>query len=399
MIASRVVKSIRMSTKTTLTFFLLVWPFLLFAQDQDEEAHSEGSLLEFFTFHINEKARERDSTLYPAKLITAPIINYSPETNLGFGVGAKVLFKMEGSGKETRTSNIPISALYTLENQFILFSGFEVFTPQERYMIAGNVMFQDFPRFFYGLGRESPEEAEEEYSFYQILFEPIFLKRAFDRHLFLGGGVRYNKITGVESLEDGVLQNSDYPGADGSTSVGVELASIYDSRDNLLNAKTGWYLEFTHGFYGEVLGGSHQFELTRLDLRHYWQPFRKNDDILAFQLKMHFSHGNTPLSELALFGSSEIMRGYYEGRFIDRHMIATQVEYRKNIKGRVGAVFFAGIGDVANRTSDFNFKNLRATVGAGLRFMIEKKENLNIRFDWGFGRRTNNYYLNIAEAF
>lgn len=51
---------------------------------------------------------------------------------LGAGVGAKYLFKMRQSGPETRTSNMPISAIYTIENQFFLFSGFEIFSNQER---------------------------------------------------------------------------------------------------------------------------------------------------------------------------------------------------------------------------------------------------------------------------
>ena len=84
---------------------------------------------------------------------------------------------------------------------------------------------------------------------------------------------------------------------------------------------------------------------------------------------------------------------------MDRHLLAAQMEYRKTLIGRLGAVAFIGFGDVANSIHDFKFKNLRVSAGLGLRFLLEKRERLNIRLDWGFGEDTNNYYLNIAEAF
>ena len=355
--------------------------------------------IEFFTIHPNRRNVQQDSSLYPAKIVLAPVVIFSPETSLGLGVGAKYLFKMRGSGDETRTSNMPVSAIYTLENQLLVYSGFEIFSNQERWMLTGNLRFEVFPRLYYGVGRNTPESNEEEYDYTQVVIEPILLRQVFFRHLFLGGGVRYNYIGNVEPEVDGRLVNDDYTGATGSTSVGAELAAVFDSRDNLLNAHRGWYLELTHGFYGKVLGGTHEFQLTRVDLRHYFRPFRYRSDVLAFQFLSHFTYDEPPLGELAALGSAEIMRGYYEGRYLDRKLMAAQVEYRAKLTGRLGGVLFAGVGDVANEVSDFRFKNLRGSVGFGLRFLLDKREDLNIRADWGFGNGTNNYYLNIGEAF
>ncbi|MGB3181589.1 MAG: BamA/TamA family outer membrane protein [Cyclobacteriaceae bacterium] len=332
------------------------------------------------------------------------MVVYSPETSIGLGVGAKYLFKMPGSGDETRTSNMPISLIYTFENQIVVYSGFEIFSPQEKWMLTGNLQFQIFPRFYYGIGRETPKSNEEEYDYTQILVEPILLKRVAEPPLFLGGGVRYNRISNVEAQPDGLLLGDDFPGATGSTSVGAELAAVYDSRDNLLNAHKGWYMELTHGFYGEVLGGTHQFQLTRMDFRFYqslkdFSIYDGHSDVVAFQLISTFTYGEPPLSELAALGSDQIMRGYYSGRYLDRNLIATQVEYRSQLTKRLGAVVFAGVGDVAANIDEFRFANLRASVGFGLRLLLDEREDLNIRADWGFGNRTNNYYLNVAEAF
>lgn len=385
-----------LKTKSLRRFFCLT--SLLFCVQL--QAQNIDKLKEFFTFYPNYKAVQKDSTIYPSKFIAAPVISYSPETNFAFGVGAKYLFKFNGSGEETRVSNMPITFQYTLNSQYFLFSGFEIFTNQEKWVIEGNILFQNYPRLYYGIGNNTPESAEEEYNYNQLLIEPIFLKQTPLRYLFVGAGIRYNLIYNAVVEENGLLDQDMPDGFDGSTSVGAEVATLYDNRDVILNASTGWYLEFTHGKYGKVLGGTNNFNLTRVDLRHFLKVSKKSDDVLAFQFIGRTIRGDFPFSEFSLFGSSEIMRGYREGRFVDRDMMATQVEYRKTFKdSRIGAVAFIGTGDVYNNIDEFQFGTLKPNYGIGLRYKIDKSENLNLRLDWGFGRGSNEIYLGIAEAF
>jgi outer membrane protein assembly factor BamA len=364
------------------------------------EAQQLEDIKEFFTFYPNKNYVERDSTIYLQKFIAAPVISYSPETNFAFGTGAKYLFKFNGSGEETRVSNMPMTLQYTFNNQFFLYSGFEVFTNQEKWVIEGNLLFQNYPRLYYGMGSDAPEENEEEYKYYQLLLEPIFLKQMFHRYLFIGAGFRYNHIYNVDIENEGLIAQNRPEGFAGSTSLGAEVALLYDSRNNVLNAHDGWYFEFTHGRYDQVLGGTHKFNLTRFDLRYYFDVSKNNDDVLAFQIVGRLSRADLPFSELAFLGSSEIMRGYREGRFVDRDLLAGQLEYRKNFKdSRFGAVAFIGAGDVYRNMQQFQFGNLKPNYGIGARFKIDKSENLNLRFDWGFGDASNSFYLGIAEAF
>lgn len=404
MILSTYGKSVPIFSFLSIVFFLA--SINLYAQEEQREKSSHATdetfeaIKEFFTFYPNYKAAQKDTTLYKSKFIAAPVVSYSPETNFGFGTGAKYLFKFRGSGEETRVSNMPITLQYTLNNQFFIYSGFEVFTNQEKWVISGNVLFQNYPRLFYGIGRDSPKENEEVYNYYQLTVEPIFMKQMFMRYLFIGAGIRYNHIYKTDTEADGLLEQTRPTGFDGSTSAGVELAALYDSRNNILNAQNGWYIEATHGFYDAVLGGTNRFELTRFDLRHYIKLWDESRDILAFQSIGQFSHGDVPFSELSLFGGSQILRGYREGRYVDRNLLAAQVEYRLTFEeSRLGGVIFAGAGDVYRDLSDFQFGNLRPNYGAGLRYLIDREENLNIRFDWGFTPQSNYVYLSIAEAF
>ncbi len=382
--------------KRTLSYIVLMSLLLLPVRSH---AQLFESIIEFLTIHPNAKAVEKDSTLYPAKAIFTPVVSFAPETNLSLGVGMKGLFKMKGSGAETRTSNMPLTAQYTIENKYLFFSGFQIFWPQERYILAGNLRVQSFPSLFFGLGQNTPKTNEEEFAYSQLLFEPIFAKKLFLPYLFLGGGIRYNKISKVEALPDGLLENSTQEGALGSTSAGVQLAMIYDNRDNLLNAKEGVYLQLTHGFYGTLLGGTQQFELTRFDLRYYTQPLKSSSSVLAFQLQAQFSHGDTPLLELGRLGGDVTMRGYFEGRFTDRHLIATQVEWRQKISRLWGVTAFAGLGGVAPTVDQFSFDFVRPAVGIGIRFLVDPVEDLNVRLDFGRGQEKLSYYFKIAEAF
>lgn len=382
------------------TYFISLVILVFLLGFQNLQAQNLEKLAELITFYPNKKAVEKDSTLYLQKFIAAPVVTYSPETSLAFGTGAKYLFKFNGSGEETRASNIPMSIRYTLNNQFIFYSGFEVFTNQEEWVIEGNLLFQNYPRLFFGLGRDSMKENELEYNYYQFLVEPIFLKQLFARYLFIGAGLRYNTIFDVEYQNESNIIPDQITGFDGSTSSGIEAAVLYDSRNNILNAESGWYVEATYGLYGELLGGTHEFQLTRFDIRHFLGLSGGGQDILGFQLLGRFSSGDVPFNELALLGGNEIMRGYREGRYVDRHLIAGQMEYRKSFgDSRWGAVAFLGGGDVSNSISGFKFKNLRPNYGAGIRFKLDKTENLNLRFDYGIGQDSNYFYFTIAEAF
>lgn len=365
------------------------------------ESYAQGidNILNFLTVHPNKKAVERDSSLYPAKAIFTPVVSYAPETNLSLGVGIKGLFKMKGSGDETRTSNIPLTVQYTLENKYFFFSGFEIFSPQEKYMLTGNVRIQSFPSLYFGIGEDTPKSNEEEFAYTQILLQPILLKNLFKKYLFFGGGIRYNRISRIEFLEDGLLANTDVPGTFGSTSTGLELAMIYDSRDNLLNAYEGMFMSLTHGFYDKWLGGDQKFQLTKLDLRYYMQPLGKPSSILGFHLISEFSTGDVPFLELGRLGGHEIMRGYFEGRYTDRHIIATQVEWRQKLNHRWGVVGFVGVGNVANSLDGFSNGTIRTSFGLGVRFLVDEEENLNLRLDYGIGNEKSNYYFKIAESF
>lgn len=358
-------------------------------------------VLDVFEFDLNPSAVAQRGA-YPTRLVLAPIISHAPETSWGAGLGAKFLFKPRGAGTDTRTSNIPVSFQYTLNKQYILYSGYTVFFNHENYLLRGNLRHSSFPQLFYGVGNNTPNANEEIYDYRYTLVEPLLLRRIAGK-LFLGGGVRHVRVSDVELAPQSILIDANgqprETGARGAVSTGLETALTYDTRDNVLNAQRGILAEVTRGWYGKQLGGQFRYELTRIDLRQYFLLAAKRQHVLAYQLFGYFASGNVPLLELGALGGGGLMRGYYEGRYLDRNYAAAQVEYRWPLTSRFGVVGFASVGRVAARLRDFGFQGLHPAAGAGLRFKLVKAENLNLRFDAAFGDAGGAFYLNVAEAF
>lgn len=355
----------------------------------------------FFEFELGEESH--DSTHYRTKLVLAPVIAYEPNTSLQFGVGTKLLFKFKNASPETRTSNLPASITYTLKNQFIVASDYNFFTNNEDFLIKGRNHFLKYPISYYGADIIIPKGEKIEVELFNALFEPLLLKRVYKK-LFIGGGIRFNKVWDeklaegeeVNAFSEAVLKSLH------TVSTGLEFAATIDSRDNILNALNGNLMEFTHGVYYKGFGGTNNFGISKLDARAYHRISDDRLDVLAFQFFSRYTWGDVPLYELSALGGRDLLRGFPEGRFNDKHSIFFQPEYRWQAFEHIGFVFFTGVGEVFSDVKDLGFNQLKYSFGSGLRLKIVKSENLNIRLDYGIGlgdTNEHNFYLGIAEAF
>jgi hypothetical protein len=80
-------------------------------------------------------------------------------------------------------------------------------------------------------------------------------------------------------------------------------------------------------------------------------------------------------------------------------MWSGQVEYRHELRYRLGFVAFAGVGGIAPRWNKFQFDNLLPAAGVGVRFKLDKINHINYRADFGFGRGGHTITLSVTEAF
>ena len=115
--------------------------------------------------------------------------------------------------------------------------------------------------------------------------------------------------------------------------------------------------------------------------------------------RARYGFGQVPFLDMSSVGNDDLLRGYPKNRFRDVNFLGGQLEYRFPLFWRFGMVTFAGMGDVFNKHKELGLNHVKYSVGAGLRFVVNPAERLNIRIDYGYGREGGYFYFVVAESF
>ncbi len=365
-------------------------------------------IIAFCTLGFTSKAQEAKSNplnkfigfFKKSNYVIAPLVAYKPVTNWQFGVGVKYLYRPTNyDSTDTRKSFVASALIYTLNNQLLFNPYFVHFFNHEAYMLDGYYGIKKFPQNYYGIGSQSLDANQETVDLSEIKIEQLAFKKL-KGNLFGGVGLRLIGAINVQQEQQGLLIKDKPSGWDGFWAIGPSANIRLDDRDNILNARKGQFIDVRLEFMNQLQHSSSGYTNLKIDTRKYFTPFQNKKKVIAGQLYMQTAlKGDIPFSEMAFVGSETLMRGYYDKRYIDRHFIGGQVEYRQELPYNFGFVTFAGLGDVTDQFSNIQLSNLKYSLGAGIRYKIIPKEDINIRLDFGIGRESNTFYLSIAEAF
>ena len=345
------------------------------------------------SFSASEDTTSVDTLAFEKRSLSIlPIIFYSPQTKLAAGVLPTYIYR---SSAESRPSSVTLPAYYTLNKQISISIEPQVYYRDGLYRLSGLLFYQKWPDLFYDLGNATSVDDEEEYTT-RSTGGSIDFRRRFGSSLYFGviGELSHSELIEIES--GGILAGGAVTGAETGTVSGAGVLISWDSRDNIFFPQNGSYHVASAASYGSVLGGDYFYNGFTIDLRKY-AAFDSNK-IIAVQAYGSFTDGDPPFGWLPRLGG--IIRGYYPLRYIDRSLLAFQVEYRWHpLWKRFGIVSFAGIGAVADGSSDFRSDYFKFAAGVGIRYLFIQAEGLNIRFDIGFGQESAEIYFNIGEAF
>ncbi|HZY82335.1 MAG TPA: BamA/TamA family outer membrane protein [Cyclobacteriaceae bacterium] len=332
------------------------------------------------------------------KFVLFPVIVKSPEYRWGGGAAGTFFFKI-GKDSFARTSSFKAVSFFTLRKQLVAATEGNIYFPNEKYILYVVSSATRFPDKFWGLGNTSQPEALENYSISQYSIFPKLMRRIFSR--FYGGvGYEFQNVFRFEYDRSGtsVFDKEDIVGRNGGFVSGPGATITWDSRNHAFAPSKGFYVQFYAGIYRQQLGSSFDFAVRNLDVRKYFALSKTT--VLAFQANLISTVGHVPIRQLTNIGSNTYMRGYYEGRYTDKNLIAIQSELRFPVYKRFGMVTFAGLGRVGNALKDiFTPSHLKPSIGAGIRFALSPQEKLHLRVDAGFGNKSNGTYLNMGEAF
>lgn len=349
------------------------------------------SLITKFLDYFNDANKNKKHKKFDFSIIGGP--HYSTDTKLGIGLVAAGLYRTNPNDTLLPPSNVSLFGDVSTVGFYMLgIRGTHIF-PQDKYRADYTVYFYSFPCEFWGMGYDmgNDDNNKSEMKRWQARIKGSFLFHL-GNNFYIGPMMSYDYVIG-KHIERSELLN----GMDRHTwNIGIGLSAVYDSRDVLTYPHKGIYLNLSQCFRSKFLGNDYAFSTTEFQFDAYQQVWK--GAILAEDFRTMLNFGNPSWGMMALLGNSYSMRGYYEGRYRNKHKMEAQIELRQHIWKRNSLTAWAGAGTIFNKFSNIRSKKILPNYGIGYRW--EFKKNVNVRLDYGFGKSGQSGFLfSINEAF
>lgn len=355
------------------------------------------------------RKEKREQKVASGKPMIFPIIapGYTPE--LGFLVvgGGLISFKTNISDTLIQRSSFPVSVSYSTRGSLVFNAFLKSFWLKDKLRIFGDFWYKDMPDHYWGIGYENglntpKSDSTTAYKRQWWWINPQVLWQ-YKKNLFIGVNIDLNSNRGFNASE-GVANDSIYQVYNNRPfNAGVGIIFRLDSRDVPVDTHTGILIDLRATFYGSFLGGQNNFRVYQLEYKQFVK-IKREGQVFGWYFNSRFSFGDVPYGEMSQLGSPFNFRGYYWGRFRDNNMLFLLSEYRHrflNKKGNPaihGPVIWGGIGTIFSNISDpdNNFK-LLPNIGVGYRFELQPR--MNVRLDFGIGKKSTGFYFNFNQAF
>ena len=275
----------------------------------------------------------------------------------------------------------------------------------------GGQFFKNATKRFFGLGQVTPESNETNYTSREIQIHWDF-------------GVHLNDVTRLSvnqrfrdvdiqrgGVDDEPYAKNRFPnvtGMDGATVLAHRLVFQYDSRDNLKTPTAGTRVEA----FGELAQNLDRREIDDqfysrygFDVRQYF-PSPSKRYIFLIRGQLHLSFGDDiPFFEQSSLGGENNLRGYGRDRFIDKHMVAVNVEERIHVfhvkMFNVNVEFeVTPFVDMGRTYKDFEYRQFNeweVTPGVGFRGIV--RPNVVSRVDWAYSKDGGAVFAGLEYPF
>jgi hypothetical protein len=325
----------------------------------------------------------------------------------GTAIGVMVNAAGVRGSADARYSQFSISANVATSGQIQAQVRGDVFSKNGDYLLKLDWRYLDTQRSTWGLGpvREQQNEFPMEFVLYRTY---ATLMRVVSGPVFTGIGVHYDVFDNIVDLraEEGDLTpyrvySRGLPTK--TTAVGLSFNVLGDTRDNVINASSGYLINWSFRGYLESLGSDEDWQEFWVEARVYPHLPKKSRNVLAFWLYAWMTFGTPPYLNLPSNGWDTYgrgARGYLAGRIRGNDQIYLEAEYRWNLTkdGLWGMVVF--LNGTSTTTVNGTFSRLDPGVGTGLRIKFNKNTASNLTLDYGWGRDdSSGFFLGMSEAF
>ncbi len=329
-------------------------------------------------------------------LVGAPIPISSPAIGSGIALIGGYIFPFSKKDTTSPPSIIGGGALFTDNGSRGFVAGSELYFNENRYHVIAGYARANLNYSFYGTGNAAGN-AGIRFGLKQSINGAFVqgTRRLFWR-TFIGPRIIFAKST-LAAQHFGE-QHPELPPLD----VGFNLRSLglkveRETASNRFYPTNGTSTQLSADFFSDVLGSTFTYQTYNLTLNAY-QSLGK-DHVLAYNVYACATGGQAPFFGQCIFGIKNELRGYPAGRYIDRDLLALQMEYRLSLPRRFGVVAFAGVGEVGPSFWDFNRHDLLPSFGFGPRFQLSKQHHVNLRVDFAQGKNDRTFSMGLGESF
>jgi len=341
--------------------------------------------------YFNDSNKNKKHKRFDFSVIGGP--HYASDTKFGLGLVAAGLYRTDPNDSILPPSNVSLYGDVSSVGFYMLGVRGNHIAPKGRYRIDYHLYFYSFPADFWGIGYEMGDNDanKSDMKRWQAQAEVSFLFRVAD-NFYIGPMASYDYVIGKHIERPELLQGMDQH----TWNVGAGVSLVYDNRDNLTNPHRGICLNINQMFRPGFMGNDYAFSTTAFRFDAYQQLGKGT--VLAEDIGANLNFGNPSWGMMAELGGTHSMRGYYEGRYRDKHSLEATVELRQHVWKRNGIVVWVGAGTIFPKFSALRSKQILLNAGVGYRW--EFKKNVNVRLDYGFGKSGQSGFLfNINEAF
>lgn len=370
-------------------------------------------------------------------LLILPNISSNPTNGFLLGVGGNLSAYL-GPKENTRISLVGFSVAVTTKSQFLSFIKTNIYSKENKFFFTGDLKYYHYNLATYGLGTNSPPdsteydggwiwqgaETKDTEGAYPMLYDNLKFHETAYREILANfyAGIGYHldyfwKIDDVKlNLDTLPLQLTPHFGysyrhgfnRDNYIISGLSLNMMYDSRDNLINAYEGYFVNISYRINQTWLGSDKNSSTLWLEFRTYIGLSKKNPrHLIAFWAFGDFQiSGERPYMTLMALGEDQKARsgrGYVGGRFRGEDYVYGEVEYRFPISQCsqiIGGVIFVNANTASNRDAHvYLFNYVMPAAGFGIRIMFNKHTRLNLNLDFSVGIKSQGFYFSGTETF
>lgn len=351
-----------------------------------------------------------------------PQVGYSPDK--GVNVGIKYTDRNLGASGLT----VDLGAIYSEKGRQEV--DFAVMSPHllnDRMIVSFEANFMTDPTYeFFGLGNNevgTDPLSTHRYQTTNALFSLAF--RPFNRLLLVASLGFSDTFIGRGKLEDETRSTVDVfptlPGINGGRTNPVALSLVFNNREDITRPSRGWRFIAKVQHVNRALDNDFQFTRYILDAS-YLLPLLTRRQVLGVRVGGEFIDGDVrdiPFFELASLGGSEDLRGFFQDRFLGKHRIMVNLEYRLKLldfhffdwtRVRIDGVLFGDAGrvfqtdelsehfEVNNELPARLVNDFRYSYGAGTRIALGQA--ILARIDVGFSEEESGLvYLTFGHTF